>query len=438
MTNEIIFDGGDMAGKSTIIKFLREFGFNIKDREPEFICKYMLTSYSQEDRVEKLKINFKTKLDGRLIIFIYNDDEAIINKRIKERKLDGTLSKFDDDAVMYNKMYRDTGENILKDNTIKNFYLYNTSGKFLFDNIINMIQIFTEYGIRTDKLIYTTSEDVNFEEIKANKILFETLVSGINLDKNKALKDAVKLVMRNEEFAKIPLVYNTISYYENMVIKYKYFIDYDFVDTIKNDITDFELNQLCPCRFCSQFVNESSELNEAGNVIIKKYKNFVLGVGIGQICDRYLILTPIRHISSFSMINTEEQEELKKIMNDLIKFNQSKFNSKTAFVEHGANFINNFSKTIEHAHLHVISTTFELDDFTLPFRKIEFNEIFNISGVYNLYFDEEKTLVHESNTKISQYWRKLIASTNGREWDWRKAKETKPDLEKIKNMYHEL
>lgn len=432
LSDKIIFDGGDMAGKTTIISILRNLGFDIEDRHPEYICKYMLTDYTHENRVSHLKTNLKSVLSNNLVIFLYNDDDVLIEKRINERKQDGTLSKFDEDAVLYNHMYKDSGEEIVKDKEIRNFYVYNTSSKFLFENIYNLIQIFTEYGIYSKKLNYEEG-NVNKKDIELNKILFESKIGNINIDKNKKFKDYVKIALSNEVFTELPLVSNIVSSHRKLIISKKEFTEYDFLKPLKETLNDFEANKLCPCRFCSQFIDKSPELNEAGNIIIRDYNHFVLGVGLGQICERYLILTPKRHINSFAFLNEVEKEEFKDILTQITDFNKKTFNAETSFMEHGAKLLNNFSKSVEHAHLHVVSHL--LNDFEEDFRKIEFEDIFKLQGMYNLYMDKDRILINETNTKISQYWRKKIADMNGREWDWRKTNEKRQDLEKIKNLY---
>lgn len=135
-TNTII-DGGDCAGKTTVIKKLLEKGIICGDRDVDNICVYMFNCVPEKTRVKGLRKTLKGKLKDYKVIFLVNTDEEEINRRLNLRKKSEGLSEFDDEALNYNTMYKKAGEQ-LKD--ISNFSLIEGNNKTV-EEIVDKIEI---------------------------------------------------------------------------------------------------------------------------------------------------------------------------------------------------------------------------------------------------------------------------------------------------------
>lgn len=122
----VIIDGGDCAGKTTVIKRLLSKGIIIQDRSVDKICPFMFSHISEEDRTNGLRDNLIGALKDKIVIFLVNTDENEVNKRLKHRQAMEGLSDFDEDALYYNKMYEETYKNLSE---VQNLHIVISNGK---------------------------------------------------------------------------------------------------------------------------------------------------------------------------------------------------------------------------------------------------------------------------------------------------------------------
>jgi len=314
-------------------------------------------------------------------------------------------------------------------------FIYDTCNKLFYDNIYNIIHSLTMNRIFSDKLLYVDGE-FDEEDRKANRVLFEACKVGINLDRNKKLKDTIRQAVSLREFDDMPLVNPLVSSCKDKIVQYKYFNKFDFIGELYALSKDYVFNDISPCRFCLSNVSELPyDANPIKNIVVKEYENFILKVGIGQICDNYLLLVTKRHIPSLVYMNENEKEELLVIMSSITNYNKTNFSYETIFLEHGVKAVNYFLKSVEHAHLHIVTKDVKLDK---SFEQVDYMSLFKTKDMYHLYIKDNVFFISDVNTKTSQYWRKLVANKCNKEWDWRKTQESEEHLSNIQKLYRSL
>ncbi len=111
LTTGCILDGGDLAGKTTVLNYLTQAGYVCADRDVKNICPYMFEHIDADVRFAKIYefIN----LNRRPIVFMYNTNEKVLAERLEMRRAAGEVdSKFDQSALMYNIMYKELAERL--------------------------------------------------------------------------------------------------------------------------------------------------------------------------------------------------------------------------------------------------------------------------------------------------------------------------------------
>ncbi len=103
MATEIILEGTDAVGKSSVAAALLEEGIAVRDRSRDVISKYMLFDVDMRTRVSVYS-EFLKKNDV-LVIFLVNNDGNEIMRRVYSRE---RISEFDKHADEYNRLYLDT------------------------------------------------------------------------------------------------------------------------------------------------------------------------------------------------------------------------------------------------------------------------------------------------------------------------------------------
>lgn len=204
-------------------------------------------------------------------------------------------------------------------------------------------------------------------------------------------------------------------------------------------IRDYAANeQSCECKLCSQFV-----LNEKGNLfqnifsannlhIIKKYKHFIWGVGLGQFVTGYSLLLPVRHILSFARLTQEESDELTNIMNEIEQVTLSVYNCSPIFFEHGCSDIpySSAGSCISHAHMHFFPVQADickgLNHLTKPVKidaMEKLKEHVRADEPYALFGRRKQEIYLYKNiySVQSQFMRMLLFNEvqSDKSWDWR-------------------
>lgn len=114
-SNNTIIEGTDGVGKTATIEKLIKKGILAQDRCMDIISKYMLFDVPIEQRANIYQEYLKSS--NNKVIFLINNDKEELEKRIHSRKV---ISKFDEEAFKYNKLYLDTFNYMKDKNMLEN------------------------------------------------------------------------------------------------------------------------------------------------------------------------------------------------------------------------------------------------------------------------------------------------------------------------------
>lgn len=118
----IVIEGADGVGKSTLVSLLAEKGYLTQDRAVKEVTQKMREEISKKERVENVKQYLEFD-ESRKLVFLYLSDEAELKKRINMRE---NISEYDKKALIFQKLYIDT-YNQLK--YFDNLYIIDCLGK---------------------------------------------------------------------------------------------------------------------------------------------------------------------------------------------------------------------------------------------------------------------------------------------------------------------
>ena len=126
----LVIEGGDFAGKSTLLSSLLEYSIFCKDRDLIHISRYMLDIYSDKARFNIIGRFIKNSSTTKFI-FMYITDTKELNRRMKTREV---LDELDEDALKYNLMYCRLC-NYLKSQNLQNVFIIKDN-KFIMEDLI--------------------------------------------------------------------------------------------------------------------------------------------------------------------------------------------------------------------------------------------------------------------------------------------------------------
>ena len=118
----IIIEGADGIGKSTLVNELAQQGYLSQDRAIHEVTQSMREYIPKEIRVENVRKYLAENKNRRLII-LYLSDEEVLRERILNRE---EISEYDKKAIIYQRLYIDTYF-ALKD--FENIFLIDVLGK---------------------------------------------------------------------------------------------------------------------------------------------------------------------------------------------------------------------------------------------------------------------------------------------------------------------
>lgn len=129
----IIVEGGDYAGKTTLVNELKRFGiYDVKDRDKDISCEIVLDKdiyYIANILISKILKKYK---DDDIFV-LYNCNKNDINIRRMKRNIEDEYDKY---AYEYNLIYRDVFK--IVSNYCDNVKCINTESKDI-NKIIEMI-----------------------------------------------------------------------------------------------------------------------------------------------------------------------------------------------------------------------------------------------------------------------------------------------------------
>ncbi len=118
----IVIEGADGVGKSTLIKQLANQGYISQDRAVKEVTQKIRIEISREERIDDIKKYLKSDTNRKLV-FLYLSDESVLENRINSREL---ISEFDKKALIFQRLYLDTYNHL---SHFKNLYIVDCLGK---------------------------------------------------------------------------------------------------------------------------------------------------------------------------------------------------------------------------------------------------------------------------------------------------------------------
>ncbi len=118
----IVIEGADGVGKSTLVAELAYKGYITQDRAVNEVTRKMREEIPKEDRIQGVK-EYLEMDKNRKLVFLYLFDENVLKQRIESRK---NISEYDKKALIFQRLYLDT-YNGLK--SFSNIYIIDCLGK---------------------------------------------------------------------------------------------------------------------------------------------------------------------------------------------------------------------------------------------------------------------------------------------------------------------
>lgn len=118
----IVIEGADGVGKSTLIRKLASKGYLAQDRAVKEVTQKMREEIPSEERINEVKNYLQDDLNRKLVL-LYLSDESVLKNRIDSRKV---ISEFDKKALIFQRLYVDTYNHL---SNFSNFYIIDCLGK---------------------------------------------------------------------------------------------------------------------------------------------------------------------------------------------------------------------------------------------------------------------------------------------------------------------
>lgn len=192
------------------------------------------------------------------------------------------------------------------------------------------------------------------------------------------------------------------------------------------------------CDFCKELNGENNLYWELANKcalprnrMVYEGKNWVIWPSIGAIVPGYLLIISKKHHLSILDCNKDEAIELEYLIKQTRKVLENIYHYPCIAFEHGSGCgIGNKASCIDHCHLHILPLKEDIynriDTKKFQVDRIEsLNSLLKINTQHSPYLlyqnHEEQFFIMHANIYTSQYFRQLIAISEGipEKWDWR-------------------
>lgn len=144
MNYRIVLEGGDGVGKTTISKVLGAIGgLTFYDRNHTGISKYMMLDNEESYIIGNIEEEL-ARYDDVLTVILYSSEDCVIEERMAVRATEGTLGKYDAEAVEYNRLYAKIFSCINHENLL----MVDICGKSPFEITREIIEFYTQLEIK--------------------------------------------------------------------------------------------------------------------------------------------------------------------------------------------------------------------------------------------------------------------------------------------------
>lgn len=108
---DIVIEGSDGVGKTTLVKALARNGVLTQDRAVEEVTRSMKTYLSKKERIQRVETYLRNNPSKKLV-FLYLSNENVLYNRVFSREV---VDEFDKEAIISQRLYIDTY------NTLRNY-----------------------------------------------------------------------------------------------------------------------------------------------------------------------------------------------------------------------------------------------------------------------------------------------------------------------------
>ena len=136
ITTNIIIEGADGTGKSTLTRELAQKGYLCQDRAIREVTQSMREYIPKEIRVYNVKMYLEEKKNSKLVI-LYLSKEEELKKRIFSRE---EISEYDKKALIFQRLYLDTYFSLQHYQNIFLLDGYNKTPEELVQSVIKLIK----------------------------------------------------------------------------------------------------------------------------------------------------------------------------------------------------------------------------------------------------------------------------------------------------------
>jgi len=107
--SQIVLEGSDLIGKSTISKYLGKVFGNVRDRDMNITDNVLIGSELRPSHINKI-CDYIQERPNELFVFLtvpLDHAENVLGTRLAARKAAGKSDEFDEHTVAYNKSYKE-------------------------------------------------------------------------------------------------------------------------------------------------------------------------------------------------------------------------------------------------------------------------------------------------------------------------------------------
>lgn len=195
----------------------------------------------------------------------------------------------------------------------------------------------------------------------------------------------------------------------------------------------------CPlCQIC-----ESQDVASVASRILYSDDKLYVAVDISPLCVGHILIITKEHYFNFYETSKEIKETTKIIMEKIRILFQEIYHSDALFFEHGSLQSGKAGASIDHAHLHVLPFSYDIESILKKLGNPVSCDIFSSEYSKNLsylYIEiKNRKFLYPVDELPSQYLRNLIGKQLvNPNYDWRKYYLTEDSLERVETTYSTL
>lgn len=195
------------------------------------------------------------------------------------------------------------------------------------------------------------------------------------------------------------------------------------------------------CPLCH--ITTDKDVASIGSRVLYSTDHLYVAVDISPLCIGHILIITKSHYFNFYELPKEVKEETKGIMKKIKVLFKEVYHSDTLFFEHGSLQSGKAGASVDHAHLHAIPFSCNLEEILEKLENPIFGDI--LSSDYSkdfsyLYLENVNAKhLYKVDELPSQYLRKLLGEKIGnKEYNWRSHYLTKDSLERVEQTYSDL